>query len=403
MPVQALQMGYNGRYRRDAAVIGIDADTPRMAIREPIRAARRGDWITGRHDSSDTAGRHDGPTGDEGDGQGLRYDIGGHGTAGATGDTTQKDTDMGTIDMDTDTDMDTDMGFETGMTTGKPRKAYAFDGLGLRDDEACLAATMRAEELGLYDPHDAEVLREDELTSYVLLKAGDKTDVPVPAPLPGGMPTLGGNEAGKGTVRHGSPQIIIGVTCGIDENGDVRAYAGAPFPATRRNIETITQSCDGTRRYASSRYLETEWPGGIIYDYAPSRYLYGGETRLMQICDIERILACGAETLATPGGSLTIPTDPTPLDALRRRPCSPWRPATCCSSCRKKATTTVCTMQHGYPTRERTGQSSRPARRRTEGPRTPSRGPSRNTAPSSFRCVAMRNTTRGTRRYTPCT
>ena len=36
----------------------------------------------------------------------------------------------------------------------------------------------------------------------------------------------------------------------------------------------------------------------------------------MQICDIERILACGAEQLATPGGSLMIPTDPTPLDAF---------------------------------------------------------------------------------------
>ena len=238
----------------------------------------------------------------------MRYDIGGYGTAGATGDTTQEDKDMGAMDMD--------MGFETGMTAGKSRKAYAFEGLGLRDDEACLAATMRAEELGLHDPHDAEVLREDELTSYVLLKAGEKADILVPAPLPGGMPTLGGNEAGEDTVRHGSPQIIIGVTCGIDDNGDVRAYAGAPFPATRRNIETITQSCDGTRRYASSRYLETEWPGGVIYDYAPSRYLYGGETRLMQICDIERILACGAEQLATPGGSLMIPTDPTPLDAF---------------------------------------------------------------------------------------
>ena len=219
-------------------------------------------------------------------------------------------TDMGAMD----TNMD--MGFETDMTTGKPRKAYAFEGLGLRDDEACLAATMRAEELGLYSPHDAEVIREDEFTSYVLLKAGDKTDVLVPAPIPGGMPTLGGNEAGDGTVRHGSPQIIIGVTCGIDGNGDVRAYEGTPFPATRRNIETITQSCDGTRRYASSRYLETEWPGGTIYDYVPSRYLYGGETRLMQICDIERTLACGAEQLATPSGSLMIPTAPTPLDAF---------------------------------------------------------------------------------------
>lgn len=232
----------------------------------------------------------------------------------STGDATQKDKDMGEMDMDMN--MDTDMGFETGMTSGKPRKAYTFEGLELRDDEACLAATMRAEELGLHSPHDAEVLREDELISYVLLKAGDKTDVLVPAPLPGGMPTLGGDEAGEDTVRHGSPQIIIGVTCGIDANGDVRAYAGHPFPATRRNIETITQSCDGTRRYASSRYLETEWPGGIIYDYATSRYLYGGETRLMQICDIERILACGAEQLATPGGSLMIPTDPTPLDAF---------------------------------------------------------------------------------------
>lgn len=223
---------------------------------------------------------------------------------------------MEAIDMDTDMGMSTDMGFETDMAAGKPRKAYAFEGLGLRDDEACLAATMRAEELGLYDPHDAEVLREDELTSYVLLKAGDKTDVLVPAPFHGGMPTLGGNETGEDTVRHGSPQIIVGVTCGIDGNGDVRAYAGTPFPATRRNIETITQSCDGTRRYASSRFLETEWPGGIIYDYIPSRYLYGGETRLMQICDIERILACDAEPLATPGGSLRLPVDPTPLDAF---------------------------------------------------------------------------------------
>lgn len=247
----------------------------------------------------------------------MRYDdIDGYGTAGATGDTTQEDKDMVAIDMDTDMDMNTDMGFETGMTLGKPRKAYAFERLGLRDDEACLAATMRAEELGLHGPHDAEVLREDELTSYVLLKAGDKTDILVPAPLPGGMPTLGGNETSEDTVRHGSPQILIGVTCGIDENGCVRAYTGAPFPATRRNIESITQSCDGTRRYASSRFLETEWPGGTIYDYAPSRYLYGGETRLMQICDIERILACGAEQLATPGGSLMIPTDPTPLDAF---------------------------------------------------------------------------------------
>lgn len=246
----------------------------------------------------------------------MRYDIDGHGTEDVTGDATQEDKDMGAIDMNTDMGMDTDMGFETGMTVGKPRKAYAFEGLGLRDDEACLAATMRAEELGLHAPHDAEVLREDELTSYVLLKAGEKADILVPAPLPGGMPTLGGNEAGDGTVRHGSPQIIIGVTCGIDANGDVRAYAGHPFPATRRNIETITQSCDGTRRYASSRYLETEWPSGIIYDYTPSRYLYGGETRLMQICDIERILACDAEQIATPGGSMGIPTDPTPLDAF---------------------------------------------------------------------------------------
>ena len=277
--------------------------------------------MTGRHDStdtaSDTAGRRNGPTGDEGNGQRMRYDgIGGYGTEGATGDTTQEDKDMGAIDMDTDMNMNTDMGFETGMTVGKPRKAYAFEGLGLRDDEACLAATMRAEELGLHGPHDAEVLRKDELTSYVLLKAGDKTDILVPAPFPEGMPTLGGNETSEDTVRHGSPQILIGVTCGIDENGCVRAYAGAPFPATRRNIESITQSCDGTRRYASSRFLETEWPGGIIYDYAPSRYLYGGETRLMQICDIERILACDAEQLATPGGSLIIPTDPTPLDAF---------------------------------------------------------------------------------------
>lgn len=244
----------------------------------------------------------------------MRYDIGGHGTAGATGDTTQKDKDMGEMDMDMN--MDTDMGFETGMTTGKPRKAYEFEGLGLRDDEACLAATMRAEELGLYGPHDAEVLREDELTSYVLLKAGGKTDVLVPEPLPGGMPTLGSDGIHEDTVRHGSPQIIIEVSCGIDENGGVMAYAGFPFPATRRNIESIIQSCDGTRRYASSRFLETEWPGGIIYDYAPSRYLYGGETRLMQICDIERILACGAEPLATPGGALRLPTDPTPLDAF---------------------------------------------------------------------------------------
>ena len=68
-----------------------------------------------------------------------------------------------------------DNGIGTGMTAGKPRKAYEFGGLGLRDDEACLAATMRAEELGMYRPHDAEVLREDELTSYVLLKAGGKT------------------------------------------------------------------------------------------------------------------------------------------------------------------------------------------------------------------------------------
>lgn len=246
----------------------------------------------------------------------MRYDIGGHGTAGATGDTTQEDKDMGAIDTNMNMNIDTDMGFETGMTAGKLRKAYSFEGLGLRGDEACLAATMRAEELGLHGPHDAEVLREDELTSYVLLKAGDKTDIIVTAPLPGGMPTLGGDEAGEDTVRHGSPQIIIGVTCGIDANGDVRAYAGHPFPATRRNIETITQSCDGTRRYTSSRYLETEWPSGIIYDYTPSRYLYGGETSLMQICDIERILACGAEQLATPGGALMIPTDPTPLDAF---------------------------------------------------------------------------------------
>ena len=240
----------------------------------------------------------------------MRYDIGGHGMAWATEDATQEETHMGAIDMNMD------MGFETGMTAGKPRKAYEFVGLGLHDDEACLAATMRAEELGLYGPHDAEVLREDELTSYVLLKAGGKTDVLVPAPLPGGMPTLGGDEIHEDTVRHGSPQVIIGVTCGIDGNGDVRAYAGSPFPATRRNIESITQSCDGTRRYASSRFLETEWAGGIVYDYAPSRYLYGGETRLMQICDIERILACGAEQLATPGGALMIPTDPTPLDAF---------------------------------------------------------------------------------------
>lgn len=223
---------------------------------------------------------------------------------------------MEEMDMNMNMNMDTDMGFKTSMTVGKPRKAYEFEGLGLRNDEACLAATMRAEELGLHAPHDAEVLREDELTSYVLLKAGEKTDILVPAPLPGGISTLGGDEAGEDTVRHGSPQIIIGVTCGIDGNGDVRAYAGFPFPATRRNIESITQSCDGTRRYASSRYLETEWPGGTIYDYVPSRYLYGGETRLMQICDIERILACGAEQLATPGGSLMIPTDPTPLDAF---------------------------------------------------------------------------------------
>ena len=223
---------------------------------------------------------------------------------------------MEEMDMNMNMNMDTDMGFKTSMTVGKPRKAYEFEGLGLRNDEACLAATMRAEELGLHAPHDAEVLREDELTSYVLLKAGEKADILVPAPLPGGMPTLGGNDISEGTVRHGSPQIIIGVTCGIDGNGDVRAYAGAPFPATRRNIESITQSCDGTRRYASSRFLETEWPGGTIYDYVPFRYLYGGETRLMQICDIERILACGAEQLATPGGSLMIPTDPTPLDAF---------------------------------------------------------------------------------------
>lgn len=145
----------------------------------------------------------------------MRYDIDGHGTEDATGDATQEDKDMGAIDMDTDMDMNTDMGFETGMTVGKPRKAYAFEGLGLRDDEACLAATMQAEELGLHAPHDAEVLREDELTSYVLLKAGEKADILVPAPLPGGMPTLGGNEAGEDTVRHGSPQIIIGVTCGV--------------------------------------------------------------------------------------------------------------------------------------------------------------------------------------------
>ena len=81
MPLQARQMGYNGQYRQYAAVIGIDADTPRMAIRKPIRGSdlmtgRR--VLTGRHDLSATAGRLNGPTGDEGSGQGadMRYDIG---------------------------------------------------------------------------------------------------------------------------------------------------------------------------------------------------------------------------------------------------------------------------------------------------------------------------------------
>lgn len=66
MPVQARQIGYNRRYHRDGAVIGIDADTPRSAIRKPIRM---GDRMTRRHDAADTAGRRNGPTGDEGNGQ----------------------------------------------------------------------------------------------------------------------------------------------------------------------------------------------------------------------------------------------------------------------------------------------------------------------------------------------
>ena len=57
----------------------------------------------------------------------MRYDIGGHGTTGATGDTTQEDKDMEEIGMDMNMGMDTDMGFKTGMATGKPRKAYARD------------------------------------------------------------------------------------------------------------------------------------------------------------------------------------------------------------------------------------------------------------------------------------
>ena len=72
MPVQARQIGYNGRYRRDAAVIGIDADTPRSAIR--IRYGRR--WNDGRDTTTRWIPR-DAATGRRATrrtGRGMRYD-----------------------------------------------------------------------------------------------------------------------------------------------------------------------------------------------------------------------------------------------------------------------------------------------------------------------------------------
>ena len=161
----------------------------------------------------------------------------------------------------------------------------------LSDKEACLAATLYAERIGLANPNDAHVLRSVTPISYVVLKAGDETSVSM---LPGF------DEDGPDEVIHrtGSPQIIVPVMCGIDSNGNVTGYAICHYPATRRNVsivETMNQP-----DFACAHYFEMEYPSNHAYDYVESRYLYGGETILAQINGIEKFVSDTAGIISSP-------------------------------------------------------------------------------------------------------
>ena len=157
----------------------------------------------------------------------------------------------------------------------------------LTQAEACLAASRYAEGEGLikpYDPYDARVIDpcRSGATQYVLLKADGKENVHRLHGFQGDGPK-------SDSIRIGSPQIIVPVTCHIDSDGNVKAYASCHYPATRHNVSTIDQMQRNGEIH--SLYFETEWPNGYVYDFVPSRYLYGGETKLMHIDGIEKFMS----------------------------------------------------------------------------------------------------------------
>lgn len=177
----------------------------------------------------------------------------------------------------------------------------------LSDKEACLAATLYAERIGLANPNDAHVLRSVAPISYVVLKAGDETNVSM---LPGF------DEDGTDEVIHrtGSPQTIVPVMCGIDSNGNIAGYANCHYPATRRNVsivETMNQP-----DFACVHYFEMEYPSNHAYDYVQSRYLYGGETILAQINGIEKFVSDGTNRISSPSGAIGLCVEPRLSDSF---------------------------------------------------------------------------------------
>ena len=156
----------------------------------------------------------------------------------------------------------------------------------LTQAEACLAASRYAEREGLIKPYvqyDSRVIDpcRSGATQYVLLKAGGEENVHRLHGFQGDGPKTD-------SIRIGSPQIIVPVTCHIDSDGNVEAYASCHYPATRHNVSTIDQMQRSGDIH--SLWFETEWPSEYVYDFVPSRYLYGGETKLMHIDSIEKFM-----------------------------------------------------------------------------------------------------------------
>ena len=173
--------------------------------------------------------------------------------------------------------------------------------------DACRAATLYAEHIGLANPNDVHVLCTVDPVSYVILKAGDETSVSM-------LPGFDDDVVESGTNRIGSPQIIVPVVCGLDLNGNIAGYANCHYPATRRNvsvIETIEQP-----DFACAHYFEMEYPSNHAYDYVQSRYLYGSETILAQINGIEKFIGDGANRISSPSGATDLCVEPRLSDSF---------------------------------------------------------------------------------------